>query len=88
MLAAILIDGNTINILHHQIGQSVADSAIQQARDVGMVQIGQNLPLGAEAQQHSTRLRKSGMHQLDRNLLLVHIVGTGRQINSAHPALT
>jgi hypothetical protein len=49
-----------------------------------MIQICQNLPLTAEAQQHRPALSEPALHRLDRHFFVVKIIGAGRQINLSH----
>ncbi len=85
---AVVIDRNAFHVLHHQIRQPFdAHPAVQQSRNVRMIQPGQDLPLGAESQQHLTIPAEVGAHQLDRDLLIVNFVRPAREVNPAHAAL-
>ena len=86
MICTILVNRKTLDVLHHEVGQSILRGpAIEQARDVRMIKPGQNLSFNAEVPQH-----RVGVHprfdQLDRNLLLVLLVGALGQVHRPHPA--
>ena len=80
------VDGHTVDELHHQVGPAVGSHAtVQQPRDVGMVQVGQDLALGAEAAQHLLAVHAPA-HQLQRHLLAVLVVGAHGAVDHAHAA--
>src|SRR4051812_18402820 len=86
MLVTILVDGKSIDVLHHEIGQSVAGcSTIKQARDVRMFERSENLSLLAKLAQDRIGVG-AALDQFDGNLLLILIVGALRQKNCAHSA--
>ena len=63
---------------------SAAHAAVQQAGDVGMVERGQRLPLRPKAAEGVVR-HHPAPDQLDRDLLLILIVCSGRKIDGSHP---
>ena len=70
-------------ILHHEEGQAiVARPAIEQPRDIRMVELGQNLALIAEPAQNVLRIEATP-DQFERDLLSVFIVGARREIDGA-----
>src|SRR5690606_20208878 len=81
-------DGTAIHVLHHQVGLALlGDAAVDQRRDVGMTQARKNLPLCAKAL-HCTFATRMTMQQLDRNALLILIVGTHGLAHRTHAAET
>src|SRR5262249_59609152 len=79
-------DGGAIDVLHHKIRQAVfIHAAVEQARDVGMIERGQNLSLVAEAAQDVVGIH-SALDQLDGHLLPILIISASRQIDLSHPA--
>ncbi len=83
---AIAIDGLAGDEFHHHVGHA-ADSraAIQQARDVAMVEAGEDLPLGSEALlgQAGTHV---GAHELDGDFGAILIVIAHRVEYITHAA--
>ena len=73
-LSDVLVDRNALNVLHDQERGSVRrGSAVEQARDVGMFQVRQDLALGAETMQ-DVLIARGPLHDLDRNFLREGIV--------------
>src|SRR5262249_31019423 len=82
-LPAILVDGLAFDELHGQKGPAVMRSAaIDQARDVRMLEISQNLTLSMEAAEHILRVH-AALDDLDGDLLAIGVVAS-RQIHCAH----
>ncbi len=82
------VDRNPIDVLHDQIGGAIRQgSAVQEVRDIGMIELGEDLPLYFEA-----RLNRAAhgapMHHLDRDALLEFGVGAFRKENLSHAART
>jgi hypothetical protein len=83
---AVQIDRPAIDIVHDEVGRALLGRAtIQELGDVGVVQVGQDLPLGAKAAENGLRIH-AALDQLDRHLLLVLIIGAHRQIDGSHAA--
>ena len=75
------------HVLHREVGPAVGgDAAIEEARDVGMLQPRQNLPLAEKAPVNLTA-EGPASHELQRNLLLELAVGTIGQEHAAHAAM-
>ncbi len=80
------MDGNSIHVLHHQKQVAVGgDAAIQQAGNIRMLELGQNLPFLAEPFPKQIG-RQGQVDEFDGDLLLELPVGTMRQLDGAHPA--
>ena len=72
-------DGDAVHELHHEVRRAVGGQpAIEQARDVGMLERGQHLALGAEASDDAA-VAGAAPHELDRDLELVLAVGRARR---------
>src|ERR1044071_4379411 len=68
MRAAVLVDRNAVDELHRQERQPVRRAAaVDEPRDVRMLERGEDLPLLAEALHE--RLADSAAHELDRDAL-------------------
>src|ERR1700677_2333235 len=87
VLTAIVVNGNSIHILHYEVRDAIGGHAsVQKARNIGMIEVRQNLPLGAETKQHALRGPEPGVHQLDDASLPIQLIGASRQVNCAHSA--
>ena len=85
-LAAIFINRRARDVFHHEVGHSVfGRAAVEQPRDVGVIERGQNLPLGAKTAQHLVAFR-SAFEELDGDLFFILPVGALGQIDRAHAA--
>jgi hypothetical protein len=74
------------HVLHDHIGQVVvAGAAVEQPSDVGVLEVGQDLPFHQEPPPDLGVVGASA-DQLDRDLLAVLIVGPDPQIDGPHPA--
>src|SRR5580704_13898152 len=88
LIPAMRIDRYALHIFHHQVGQPFdTNSSIQQTPDVGVIQLGQDLPLHAKPEQHVMVAAEIGAHQFDGDLLLVDLVGAAGEVHSAHAAI-
>ena len=86
LLVAIVVDRQPLDVLHDEVRQAVLGRvAVEQARDVRVIEAGEDLPLVAEAAQHGLRVH-AALDELDGDLLLVLAVGAPREIDRAHPA--
>src|SRR5262245_23219351 len=87
-LRAIAIDRYARDQLHHEIRLAVVGrAAVDQPRDVRMIEAREDLPFGAEPAYQAAR-SDAAAHDLDRHLLVKLIVRTHRAIHIAHAALT
>ncbi len=85
ILVAVSVDRRAINVLHHQVRPSVGGGAsVEQARDVGMVKIRQHLAFVSKAGEDLVGVH-AAFDQLDRNLLVVLLVGAFGEPDRAHP---
>src|SRR5207248_3651126 len=83
---AILIDRHAFDVLHDKIRQSIfGHAAVEQARDVRVIEAGQDLSFVAEMAQHRIGVH-APLDQLDRDTLLILLIRALGQINRAHPA--
>jgi hypothetical protein len=79
-------DGGAIDILHGQKRASViGGAAVEQARDVRMLERGEDLSLAMEARQHVVRIHTAPQH-LDRHPLLEGPIVACAQIDRPHAA--
>ena len=82
----VVVDGNAVDILHHQIWQPVpGDAAIQQPGNDGMLQVCQNLPLATEAA-HCFTIHSAERNHFNRHLFTELLVIALCQVHDAHPA--
>src|ERR1700676_5511603 len=87
MRLAILVQRAALDVLHHEVRAAVLGrAAIEQPRDVGMREAGQDLPLVAEVPQDLLRIHAPS-DQLERDLLLKMTVGADSTVDSSHAAL-
>ena len=78
------IDSFALDQFHDQVRHAVGGgTAIQQTRDVGMVERRQNLPFIAESLVHRSAI-DAAANQFDRHFLGVLSVGANRAIDLAH----
>src|ERR1035438_7519235 len=84
-LPAIAVDGNAVYQLHYKVRGVLFGAAIDQPCDVGVVEIGQDLPLGAESRECESGTHTPADH-LDRNLLFILSIGAHRAIDGSHSA--
>ena len=82
------VDRHPIDVLHDQVGGSIRQgSAVQEVRDVGMIELGEDLPLYLEARLHRAA-ESAPMHHFDRDALFEFGIGAFRKVNLAHAART
>ena len=85
VIVGVAIDRGAPDVLHHEIGQPFGRGAsVEEARDVGMIQRGQDLTFVAEAADDQVGVHAAPDH-LDRDRVL-EIVGAPRQIDGTHAA--
>ena len=81
---AILVDARAIHILHHQIRQALRSrAAVQQARDIRVVQTGEHLPLRAKSPQDFARVHAAQDH-FDGDFPLVFVIHARGQPHRSH----
>ena len=86
MGCTILVNRETCDVLHDEVGQSIVRcSSIEQARDVRVVEAGQDLSLVAKMTEHRVGVH-AAFDQLDCDLLLVLLIRALGQIDRAHSA--
>ena len=82
---AVLVDRFPFDVLHDQERQAVLGrAAIENPRDVGMIEPCQDLALALEAPGHFLAVEPA-LDDLDGDLLFEGLVGTRGQIHPAHP---
>jgi hypothetical protein len=87
MAVAVLVDGLPADVLHDEVGPPVVGvAAVQESRDPGVVERGQDLAFGAEPCREVGAVRSVGQ-DLEGDLLLVDVVGAHRDVHRAHAAL-
>ena len=80
------VDRLALDVLHDEVGHAlVGAAAVEEPRDVGVVQRGKDLALGAEARQHVLGVHAT-LDDLERDPLLVLAVGALGEVDGAHPA--
>lgn len=85
---AVLRDRQPPYVLHHEVRHAcVADPAIHQTGNAGMLEAREDLPFGPEPLEQIGR-HEARTHQLDRNRLHVLSIGALGAIDHAHPAPT
>ena len=81
---AVLVDGLALDELHHVVRQAVVGrAAIEQARDVGMIEAGQDLPLVPESPQDEIGIH-APLDDLDGDLLPEMIVSANSPVHRPH----
>ena len=88
MLVAIVIDRSALDEFHHQVRNAIFRRAsVDQSRDVGMIERGQNLTFVAEAIQDPLRVQARA-YKFDGHLLVVLTIGALGPVDVSHSALT
>jgi RNA polymerase sigma-70 factor, ECF subfamily len=83
---AVLVDAPPLDELHDEKRQPLGGrAAVEQPRDVGMLDLREDLPLAAEAPHERLVAERRG-HDLDRDRLPVLVVGAVGQVDDAHAA--
>jgi len=83
---AILRDGHALDLLHDEVGGRIF-AAIEQARDIGMHQAGQNLPLLTETPTGLRSVDKIVAEGFDGDVVGVDLVVAHSLIDGAHAAV-
>ena len=74
----------TVHVLHHHVRQLIVrGAAVEQARDVRVIEVGEDLTLDAEAAPTVRPIRTSA-HNLDRDFLPVLVVHARREVYRPH----
>ncbi len=80
-------DGDAIDELHDEIRCAVGrEPAVEEARDVGVEQMGEHLSLGPKALD-GVRVAWARTHELDRHFLPILAVGALGAVDGAHAAM-
>ena len=83
---AVRVDRFAVDVLHDEVGRAVRRApAVEQSRDVRVLQRRQDLPLRAQPALHLAR-EHAAADQLDGDLLLILLVGALGEIDVAHAA--
>jgi hypothetical protein len=78
------VDRKAFDIIHDEVRKAVfGGAAIQECGYIRVVEVGQNLPLMAEAAENGVSIH-SALDELDRNLLLILSVCSDRQVDGSH----
>ena len=86
MGSTIFVDADAVDVIHDEEKDAVvADAAVEEAGDVGVVEGGEDLALLAEALEESFG-GKGQVDDLDGDLFFVLAVGAVREIDGAHAA--
>jgi hypothetical protein len=84
MPVAVLVEGHPLDVLHDQVRPAVVcGAAVQETRDAGMIEGGQDLAFGAEPGREVGAVRAVAKN-LEGDLLLVDVVGPHREVDGAH----
>ena len=83
---AVGVDRFAVHVFHDEIRESVVGRpAVDQARDIRMIELRQNLPLGAETPDDIVRVEPAP-NDLDRDLFPILVVRSRGQVNGAQSA--
>ena len=83
---AIGIDRCAVDVLHDDVSGLVRQrAAVEEVRDIGMVELRQDLPLDLEPRRCAAPDR-AAVHDFDRDLLLELGIGALREVDFAHAA--
>src|ERR1051325_2433903 len=86
MRVAIVVERLPFDKLHDEIGQAVfGGAAVEETRDVWMIERGEDLALGAKATQDEIGIH-AALHQLDSDAHVEFFVYTNRLVDGAHAA--
>ncbi len=84
---AIPVDRQAVDELHHEVRQAVVGrSAVDQAGDVRVIEVGENLAFVPETLLDEGGV-EAGSDDLDRDLLVVLVIGPAAEIHGAHSAV-
>ena len=86
MRVAVFIKRNPFDIFHDKIGKAaLGHAAVEEAGNVGMIEVCQDLALIAEMPEHGISVH-AAFDQFDSDTLFILLVGTLSQIDRAHAA--
>ena len=86
MLVRVAIDRNARDVLHDEVRQALRrGAAVEEARDVWMVQGREDLAFVAKAPDHELGVHAAANH-LERDVVLELVVGAAGEIDRAHAA--
>jgi hypothetical protein len=85
LLLNVLGDGAAFDILHHQVGNAVDSSAVEEAGDIGVFEVGENLAFGSKAGDRIGSGQHAG-NDLDGDLFAELIVFAEGAVDGAHSA--
>ena len=78
-------DRLALDVLHDEVGKAVLGvAAVQQARDVGVVEAGEDLPFLTKSAENEVGV-DAALDDLDRHALLVLLVGANGEVDVPHP---
>src|SRR5690606_2955629 len=82
---AVVGDGDTVDVLHHQEGAAIVrHPSVQQSGDARVGKAGEDLALGAEAALQFAA-QPSALHELYGDVLSIRLVARGK-VDLSHPA--
>jgi hypothetical protein len=81
----ILRDSGTLHVFHHQIGNLILSPAVEQLRNVGMMQPCQDLPLAPEPAKYEVGV-EARPHHLDGDIRFILLVGPLGKVYTTHTA--
>src|SRR5262249_1975051 len=86
LLFCVFRDPDAFDVLHHKVWSAIVRrAAVEEARNIGVLELGQNLALAPEPAQDEIGI-ETRPNQLDCDLRFILLVVTARQIDRAHSA--
>jgi hypothetical protein len=86
VMIAVFVDGHALDEFHDEVGRAVVGgSAVEESRDVGVLELGEGLAFGAEAPPRGF-VGEAASDDLDGDALLVLIVGAHGPKDGTHAA--
>ena len=86
-IVAVAVDVLAVDVLHREPGEPVGgDAAVEQPRDSGVVEAGEDLPLVEEPLKSTSVVPSPSRQHLERDVLAVLIVRPAGEIHGSHPA--
>ena len=84
VLAAVVVRRDALNVLHDEVGRAVgACAAVEQPGDVGVLQVCQDLALGAKVSEQVSRA-KSRIYNFDRRAFFEFLIDTHCPVDRSH----
>src|SRR5436190_14956261 len=88
MGVAITVQRLTLDVLHHEVGQSVFScSTVEESRYVRVIESGEYLSFFAEATEDKVSIH-TALDELDRRPFIEFVIGTRGFVHSAHATST